>query len=280
MAHNEPEVLKILVGLIDDTRNDIYIMVDKKVDISIFRDVSAQHSKLVWCKNRTNVYWGHVSQIRNELNLFKEAHQGGDYSYYHLLSGVDLPIKSQNFIHEFFSRYNGSEFISISHSNNVPAIIEQKLKYYKVLSRYYRRPSRVITGVARRIRNFSERIQNLIGYQRSYPWAEVQYGSNWVSVTQKFIDYLIFNERLILKTFKGTYCPDEVYKQTLAFYSDFVDRLSELGNMRAIDWERGKPYVWKVSDLNELMSSRAIFARKFDINSAKIIKEQFLKEKI
>lgn len=31
LAHNDPKVLELLVRLLDDSRNDIYIHVDKKV---------------------------------------------------------------------------------------------------------------------------------------------------------------------------------------------------------------------------------------------------------
>ena len=34
--------------------------------------------------------------------------------------------------------------------------------------------------------------------------------------------------------------------------------------MRRIDWERGQPYVFRGEDLEELLSSPYLFARKFD----------------
>ena len=44
--------------------------------------------------------WGGYSQIQSELILFQAAWEHG-YEYYHLISGVDLPIKTQDEIHEF-----------------------------------------------------------------------------------------------------------------------------------------------------------------------------------
>ncbi len=38
----------------------------------------------------------------------------GHYEYYHLLSRVDLPIKSQDDIHDFFRANQGKEFFGIS----------------------------------------------------------------------------------------------------------------------------------------------------------------------
>lgn len=34
--------------------------------------------------------------------------------------------------------------------------------------------------------------------------------------------------------------------------------------MRDIDWHRGSPYIWRISDYDELMKSEFLFARKFD----------------
>ncbi len=34
--------------------------------------------------------------------------------------------------------------------------------------------------------------------------------------------------------------------------------------MRKIDWERGRPYIFRKSDFDELISTNCMFARKFD----------------
>lgn len=44
------------------------------------------------------------SQIVAELYLFKKAISRQSYFYYHLLSGQDLPLYSQSYIHSFFWR--------------------------------------------------------------------------------------------------------------------------------------------------------------------------------
>ena len=47
--------------------------------------------------------------IKVELLLFKTAHSHFKYTYYHLMSGVDLPLKSQEYIHQFFIENDGFE---------------------------------------------------------------------------------------------------------------------------------------------------------------------------
>lgn len=263
--------MQLLIDNIDDQRNDIYIMVDKKTDINIFNNISAQKSKIYFCKNRTKVFWGNTSQIVNEINIFKEARQGGTYTYFHLLSGVDMPIKSQDYIHRFFSEQDGLLFIDISKSDIAEYVLERKIKYYRLFPRYYRTTNRVIAKATSILRNAFISIQKAVKYSRHLPWQTIKYGSQWVSITPDFVDYIISNEQKILAAYKGTYCPDEVYKQTLALNSKFNKRLSVKGNMRLIDWSRGKPYIWKASDLDEIMSSECLFVRKVDPDSAKAI---------
>lgn len=118
MAHEKPEIFKILLQMIDNGRNDIYVHIDSKTDSQPFADSFSlvKNSKIIFVENRVDVRWAHISQVQAELNLFKTAYDNGGYSYYHLLSGVDLPIKSQEYIHDFFDKNNGYEFIGFSYS--------------------------------------------------------------------------------------------------------------------------------------------------------------------
>ena len=56
---------------------------------------------------RVDVRWGDFSQVECELALFKAVVKNG-YDYYHLLSGVDLPIKSAQYLVDFFEKLIGS----------------------------------------------------------------------------------------------------------------------------------------------------------------------------
>ena len=92
--------------MLDDERNDFYIHIDKKVkdfDSSAFDGV-LKHSNLTFC-DRVNITWGDFSQIQSEMTLFKAAASANEnYSYYHLISGVDLPIKSKDEIYRFLKK--------------------------------------------------------------------------------------------------------------------------------------------------------------------------------
>lgn len=76
--------------------------------------------------------------------------------------------------------------------------------------------------------------------------------------------------------FKKTNCADEVFLQTICYNSPYYNNLYLKKDddykqiMRFIDWNRGKPYTFKIEDLTELTNSEMLFARKF---SSKVDKE-------
>lgn len=60
MAHNNFSLLSLLLQLIDDVRNDIYIHIDKKVkdfDVKKYENMCT-HSKVYFTSERIDVKWG------------------------------------------------------------------------------------------------------------------------------------------------------------------------------------------------------------------------------
>ncbi len=76
-----------------------------------------------------SVSWGGYSQVQCEILLLKEAIEH-NYDYYHLMSGVDLPIKTNKEIHEFFIKNKGKEFISFDKKATKSSIRERIIYYY------------------------------------------------------------------------------------------------------------------------------------------------------
>lgn len=103
MAHNNFYILEKLLILLDDPRNDIYIHIDKKCQNLISHIIKACVKGNCYISPKTHKCpLGTQSQVITELLLYKEACRNGPYQYYHLISGVDLPLKTQAEIHHFF----------------------------------------------------------------------------------------------------------------------------------------------------------------------------------
>lgn len=225
---------------------------------------------------------GGVSQVQLELKLLEEAHSHEHYDYYHLLSGVDLPLKSQDQIHSFFERNAGKEFVGVAHSFSDSLDIEQKTRYYYFFVRFIRKAS-----LLRKIPNLFLKVQQLLDIRRQYD-VSLAKGSNWFSITNALCEHILERKSVILKRFKNTLCADEIFLQTEIVNSHFRDCLYDCEDqfkacMRKIDWIRGHPYVWRDSDIDELLHSDRLFARKFSIEYRGVvnrIKEQVSKSDI
>lgn len=268
LAHTDPELLQNLIDLLDDIRNDIYVHIDAKSDISKFSAIKSKYSRITVLEKRIDVGWGAPSQIDLEYLLFNTALCSGiEYYYFHLLSGQDLPLKSQDEIHLFFNNNNGFEFINFESNNATSDEIDRKCKLYHILLSYVRHKNLIVCNIVNLIRKSLLGIQYYLGFRRNFRWKQLKKGSNWCSVTYDFVKYLIENEKLVKQEFRMTHCSDEIYKQTLAYNSPvFKSRIYPYGNMRLIDFKRGSkqsPYTFRQNNFAELINSNALFARKF-----------------
>lgn len=274
IAHSNFGVLTTLLKLLDDDRNDIYLHLDKKVFVSSKMKQQlmsmVNNSSMYILDERINVHWGHISQVKVELLLFKEAFCRGLYAYFHLLSGVDLPIKSQDYIHSFFQRNEGKEFIGFSVDNN---------RYRKRVDLVHLFPSDFRSKNVLKIlmRVAFAKLQQLFHYSfLKGRFGEVKKGTNWVSVTANLVAFILEKEDFILESLKYSYCSDEIFIQTLVYNSTFKEHCYSLysefdGCMRLIDWDRGLPYVWKFDDLEAIKQSDKLFARKFSDKDADLM---------
>lgn len=264
IAHNEPDLFKRLLKLLDHPLNDIYVHIDARSDLRLFK-TSLQYSHIYYLKHRLKTYWGHYSQIRTELLLFKTARKNGKYSYFHLISGSDLPLKSQEYIHDFFEKNKGLNAISFSPTSTSSEDIKFKSERYYFFCKHHKCTDWFSEKIGKRLFRYSLLIQSKIGIKRHHT-VQIYKGSNWVSLTSDVVDYVLSNRLLIWKLFRFIWCADELFIQTLIMNSKFKNLLLTEGNLRTIDWNRGWPYVWGQNtseDFYELSNSSNLFARKF-----------------
>lgn len=285
IAHNQFELLEKLILALDDERNDIYVHIDAKVKNFDFERFSkiAKYSKVKFIQDRISITWGDFSQVKCEMNLLKFAVDNENpekpYKYYHLISGVDLPIKSNDEIHRFFRENFGKEFIHYS-SNQVEQSSVNRIKYYH----FFRKKRNAFYKILAQI---VLRAQKLIGVNRlKYTDVKVQKGCNWFSITENLAKYIVANQDKYENIFKHSYCCDEIFIQTIVESSEFKKKLfmpncdnNHFACARLIDWERGNPYVWRSKDFDEIMASPCMFARKFDADIDSEIIDKILKNR-
>lgn len=265
LAHNQPEVLEILVGALDDVRNDVYIHWDRKA--LPHPQLETAHAGLYWVKDPVDVRWGHVSVVEAELRLMAQASRQGCYEYYHLLSGVDLPLKSQDYIHDFFARHRGKEFVGYYHGADLEQSLDRKVHRWHLYSDSFK-GSGLLFVLKRVLRAGSLRLQERLGWRR-HRGRTFKKGTQWVSVTDSFVRYLFGHQEQIIRDYKGTFCSDEIFLQTELWCSPFRANIFDeddeaRGCMRMIDWQDNKLADYTPEDLPRLKASPMLFARKFN----------------
>lgn len=265
LAHKSDYVFHTLLKMIDDKRNDIFIHMDKKnrsYKPSDIRD-SVKESRVYHCKS-ISCSWGAYSIVKAEYLLLQLATSIDRYSYYHLLSGQDLPIKSQDTIHRFFLENEGKEFVNFDdlHFNYA-----DRVRFFYLFQEMLGRRQSFVN------RCFLK-MQRIVGVYR-HKNVRFQKGPQWFSITDDFVRHILSVYPWVRSLFRYTQCPDELFVQTALYNSTFMDKQFKNPitgyTARHIDWKRGYPYVFKRKDFDELVNSSDLFARKFDVDTDKRI---------
>lgn len=276
MTHGNLPMLQYLVRCLDDSRNDIFVHIDSKAPFDGSELVTTE-SKLMFVTDRIDAAWGDYSLVEIEMSLFRIAFDNGPYEYYHLMSGTDILIKSQNYIHEFCKENNGKEFIAFSRISEKD--LKWRFNHRFVFTRHFREERlmyRLIRGAHLRLQDlFCPKQENI----------EVKKGSQWCSVTNDFVLYLLSRGHEIKRLFDRTFAPDEMVMQTLSWNSPFKDRIydsreSACGNMRYIRWKDREPQEIRFEWAYDMIDSQHWFARKCNDPSVAEKIERFVKENL
>lgn len=268
-AHKDDDTFYTLLRLLDNSRNDIFIHMDLKNHkyCPEKAEQMTSHSNVIHTQKRLKVQWGGYSVIEAELTLLSEAVSRNHYEYYHLLSGQDLPIKSQNYIHRFFDDNLGKEFIRIiDPKSEWYKQVMKRVSVYHIFQEYLGRKNRLL----RLLNNVFLSAQQMLGIKRNRD-VVFRGGAQWFSITDKLARYVLEKRDWIRRTFANTRCADEIFLQTIVYNSEYANKLYQQqydgdshANMRLVDWKRGSPYIFREIDQQALLESDLLFARKFD----------------
>lgn len=271
IAHNNFEVLKACLRMVDDPRNDVFLLLDKKSKVSeeVKNELKAQVkvSRLEFVKPMV-VNWGAYSLVEAELRLLEAACRAGEYSYMHYFQGVDLPIKTQDHIHRFFDEHQGTEFVNIDFKERQ---CDMKCMYHHIFvqNRFYRHNKFL------KVLNYG-----LVYTERALKVAinkdiKLFHGSALFSITGEFAQYVVDHKDEMKRRYKYSLAPDDVFIHSLLMASPFKDKLYYLNetntsNARLIDrklsHERNSPHVWEMQDTEIILGQpdHICFSRKFN----------------
>ena len=282
MAHTQKDLLARLLKRLDNERVDIYLHLDRKSPLSAGDLPELMHSRL-FLTRRISVTWGAFSTIKAEMILLQHACENGSYSYYHYISGQDYPLCGTE---EILRSYDETPEVNyISYKDDETARHLDRLALWYPFQEKVGRDGGLLYYVQRAL----NKIQVMLKLFRKIP-EEVGFGSAFFDITGAFACWMVKNWPAWKKTYRNTFCADEMFFQTLFRIYQKENGLSdsalcsqtcsdagtidkaEKAIKRAIDWKRGNPYVWTGADFDLLISSGCLFARKMDeIKSSELL---------
>ena len=284
LAHNTPNHLSRLVRALDSPNAAFFIHVDRKADISQFRD-GVLRKNVTFIEDRLDVYWDDFSKVDATIKLINEAlNCSTEPVYLALLSGSDYPLRSHQYIEDFFSRNHGRQFINLVRmpGDLVSKPIE-RLENYWLQTPYNSRFVIRVFGLLNQLNTESKFVTR--DYRRIFNGLVPYAGSTWWALTAEACRHIIWFLQArsdVVKFFRNTYMPDEGLFQTIIGNSKFATEVSR--NLTFADWSRpsGGPAVIDMDHLKAFMKTPCIiaddpygrgellFARKFTDDSSEL----------
>jgi glycosyltransferase involved in cell wall biosynthesis len=258
LAHKNPGQVLRLVKALSTANTCFFIHIDRKVDETPFKSVITGDN-IFFCKNRKIVNWGGFSMIEATMELIGEmAENIGFPDYVHLLSGQDFPLKSNEYIFNYFEQNRGNNF----------------LEYFSLPDSNWNRGGMDRISYEWRIDEFGySKASELANKQqpRDFLPDTVPYGgSQWWSLTGECVSEIFDNCKQgskLYEFYRFTLYSDEMLFHTFILNSKYKDTVVNR-NLRKIDWKSNgaHPKLWKSEDFYELIATPELFARKFDEN--------------
>lgn len=299
IAHNKVEQLKFLLSLLDYEKNDIFILFDKKATITEKQKNELSQIVMksrVFFTREIPIYWGDYSLVEAEMELFGAAAKQEQYSMYHLLSGVDLPLDTAENIYNFFDSRKEYNFLTmVSDELYIRNKVYERVAFKTMFPHLTLRTvnNKFLRSVLKIYRKFEVELQRIFKVDCFKKFnLELKYASNWCSLNKKAVDILLEEKKLIASIFKNTKVNDELFIPTILQKHQLLntvysieptnDKPTDLqGNLRYINWWDGSPYTWTDSsdDIDQLKRGKALghkFSRKFDLERDLNLKAEIL----
>ena len=271
-----------------------YVHIDKKnEDLKLFQDIFLGY-KNVSVISEYKVYWGGISQVKTALHLMRLASNSRmDFKYFVMLSGQDYPIKTNEYINDFFSNHT-CDFVSYNRIEDLHDSYKSKYRYFHYLDFKYINPkdphkNKLLYYL---YSGFYKRVGKYLPHRSFYKNFIPYFGSDWLALsrdTVKFILDFADNNKDYVRFMTYTEIPSELFihniilnserKTNLCDYDKFVAWLQtkkkgeiftpEYSSLRYMDWsdrgkEHTKPATLDISYFEVLKTDKNLFARKVD----------------
>src|SRR5215210_219412 len=253
-AHTLPDHLVRLVRRLESDAARFFVHVDRRapdgVMAAVERDLGGRPD--VELLQRHPVHWGAFGPVRPALegvDALLASPERLDYGV--LLTGQDYPLRPAAEIESTLEAAAGRSFITYRAPTG--RFLKRLTRWHwhgEVLGRRVRLPNRFIRLTRRR-----KLPAGLVPYTGSAHWC----------LSRDCLEYVAGSDPDLVRFFRWSAVPDESFFQTILMNSPLADTLVN-DDLRYVDWSEGEasPRVLTSFDLERMVRSSALFARKFD----------------
>lgn len=254
-AYKLPSQLVRLVRRLRSDGSHFVVHVDGKTDRRTFEEM-ADGTRGLGCVDfveRHVCHWGGFGHVRATLKGIERLYADGiPFDYVVLLTGQDYPLRRTGEIEQYLDEADGRSFMSywpLPHEGWAGrGGLDRVERWHVVRGR----------GAHAAIPWFGRRLPGDLE-----PWGGGPYWCLSRQVTDHVDAYVRAHPELI-RFFEHAWIPDELFFQTIVLNSPLGETVVN-DNLRYTDWSRNPaPAMLGRDDLDEMLSSGKLFARKFD----------------
>lgn len=283
LCHDEPELLKRLARALAYKDDKLFVHVDKKSDINPFIEAVQGLRNVVFLQQRESVYWGGFNSITATMALVRAALRDNiKYDRMVLLQGKDYPLRSPEYIHDFFKKRKEEEFCK---AKNITKSKDPR-DYMKCCGWWNldRKPNLWQKSVNRFFSFLNTKLR--VKYRKGYfslggryeKW-DIYKGWAQVAVTRECAVYIlkIYEEMPKYNRYmRHRFPPDELYIHTIIYNSSFRKQItdyslvprknaewfSEQLNVTYFEYPKNVTIFKQAADYKELLETNGLFFRK------------------
>ena len=260
ITYTSPVQTLRLIKRLDNGSFDFYVHVDSKLDIATHAQMLSLPN-VFSVKRRIDITWGGYSLVEAIVSGLDDIEASGKkYDFIKLLSGQDYPIKPTTKIMDFFEKNRGKDFLYYQNfKTEWPDAMSRVEKYH-------------FTEFTFRGKHHLEKFINTVSPKRTLPIPIELYGKEtfWLLTPEAafYAKNYIKSHPALQKFMRMTWGCDEFIFHSIILNSQYKDNVVNY-NCHFVNWPRpgaDRPNFFHADDLNRILESDKIFARKFNID--------------
>lgn len=272
MVHKQPLLFGRIIKILAASNHHFYAHIDSKFgDISAFKEAVKGIDNVHFITERESVHHCGISHLYALIKMFKESMDSpNNYDYFHIISGQDYPLRSNEQFDDFFEGTNSS-FMWVDH--HLTKIQKFKYQYW---SRAWH-PNNTSTKWAKICNKLHLSVIPFIFYRRR-EIPNYSGGWDWFTWNRKVMNYVMsqFDQSPeFIKRFSHTVCPTEHIFHTILNNKSEELEIDTWSPLRYVSWVPQRklenyylPYNLSEQDFERVIDSKAFFCRKVDENES------------